>query len=116
MKKLPETNIAPENRLYQKETIVFQPFFFRGYVKLREGTWKKFWVFIDTTFGLPPIQLFVRNEGFRFGTGILSILKHGSSHPGGDERNPHPGWRYYGRNFNPHQPPNDITFKTFKNS
>ena len=30
-------NIAPENIPAQKERIVFQPSFFRGYVKLREG-------------------------------------------------------------------------------
>ena len=33
---LPETNIAPENRPSQKETIVFQPSIFRGYVSFRE--------------------------------------------------------------------------------
>ena len=35
---LPETNIAPENRPSQKETIVFQTSIFRGYVSFREGT------------------------------------------------------------------------------
>ena len=34
---LPETNIAPENRPSQKETIVFQPSIFRGYVMLVSG-------------------------------------------------------------------------------
>ena len=34
---LPETNIAAENRPSQKETIVFQPSIFRGYVSFREG-------------------------------------------------------------------------------
>ena len=35
---LPETNIAPENRHSQKETIVFQPSIFRCYVSFREGS------------------------------------------------------------------------------
>ena len=35
---LPKTNIAPENTPSQKETIVFQPSIFRGYVSFREGT------------------------------------------------------------------------------
>ena len=34
---LPETSIAPEIRPSQKETIVFQPSIFRGYVSFREG-------------------------------------------------------------------------------
>ena len=33
---LPKTNIAPENRPSQKETIVFQPSIFRGYVSFGE--------------------------------------------------------------------------------
>ena len=36
---LPKFNIAPENLPSQKERIVFQPSFFRGYVKLRECRW-----------------------------------------------------------------------------
>ena len=36
---------APENRVSQKETIIFQPFIFRGYVGFREG--KKSEKFID---------------------------------------------------------------------
>ena len=35
---LPQTNIAPENRPSQKETIVFQPSIFSCYVSFREGT------------------------------------------------------------------------------
>ena len=34
---LPETNIAPENRPSQKETIVFQPSILRCYVSFKEG-------------------------------------------------------------------------------
>ena len=34
----PKTNIAPENRISQKETIVFEPSIFRGYVTFMEGT------------------------------------------------------------------------------
>ena len=34
---LPETNIAPENRPSQKETIVFQPSIFRCFDSFREG-------------------------------------------------------------------------------
>ena len=34
---LPKTNIAPENRASQKETLVFQPSIFRCYVSFREG-------------------------------------------------------------------------------
>ncbi len=34
---LPETNMTPENRPSQKETIVFQPSIFRDYVSFREG-------------------------------------------------------------------------------
>ena len=34
---LPETNVAPEDRPSQKETIVFQASISRGYVRFREG-------------------------------------------------------------------------------
>ena len=34
---LPKANIAPENRPSQKETIVFQPSIFRGYVLVFRG-------------------------------------------------------------------------------
>ena len=34
---LPKTNVVPENRVSQKERIIFQPLIFGGYVSFREG-------------------------------------------------------------------------------
>ena len=51
---LPETNIAPENRPSQKETIVFQPSIFRDYVSFREGIFYTLY-FVALPFGARSI-------------------------------------------------------------
>ena len=60
---LPETNIAPENRPSQKETIVFQPSIFRSYVRFGEGStpWK---LNIALKIGLPKRERIVFQPSF----------------------------------------------------
>ena len=58
---LPKFNIAPENRPKPKRKLVFQPSFFRGYVKLRGG---RFWVW----FSAPKTAYRIRVNGWESGS------------------------------------------------
>ena len=66
---LPETNIAAENRVSQKETSI-PTIHFRGYVSFREGgslTWKVlFFFFFCITFGRQTDQRVQVNLVLRF--------------------------------------------------
>ena len=62
-------NIAPENKPSQKERIIFQPSFFRGYVKFRGCMMNHYGDYIAGLYGNPNFRPF-RHDGMTVGGNV----------------------------------------------